>query len=105
MIRLTRFASGLLVAAALTVTATGCGKSITSTPPANQSSGTTSPSSVPAPGETTGASTPTTTASSAEVGSDLYQVQSDLNQASNGSNQSDSDYQAGLSAQSQSDSP
>jgi hypothetical protein len=105
VIRLARFGTGLLLAAALTAAAAGCGKSIASTPPASQPSISTSPSPATDPIDTSGAPIPPTTASPAQVGPALNQVEGDLNQASNASNQADSDYQAGLSAQSQGDSP
>ena len=122
-----RFGVALLAAAAVTAAAAGCGRAssavghtvpsipvVTSTASSSPASITTAPpTSAPAasaPAATTASSTaPAVAANPAgantSASSDLAAIQSDEQSVDAGTNQSDTDYAAGTSAQSQPDQP
>ena len=120
-----RFGVTLLAAAAVCAAAAGCGRAssavghtvpsipaVTSTASSAPAPVTTSPPvSTPAasaPAATTGATTAgssTAPATNSSANSDLAAIQSDVQAVDAGNNQSDADYAAGTSAQSQSDQP
>ena len=119
-----RFGVTLLAAAAVSAAAAGCGRTssavghtvpsipaVTSTASSAPAPVTTSPPvSTPAasaPAATTGATTAgaTAPATNSSANSDLAAIQSDVQAVDAGNNQSDADYAAGTSAQSQSDQP